>query len=88
MSDAPAGSVAALNTATGKWDTLAGGMRWYNGQPHVTAVAFGPDGFYAGGQFSQAGPHPSLGFAHYRGDFSGGPPPNLAKRTYVPLAAR
>jgi hypothetical protein len=38
MSDAPAASVATLDTATGTWNT-PGGMRWRNGPARVTAAA-------------------------------------------------
>jgi hypothetical protein len=41
-----------------------------------------------GGQFSQAGLHPSLGFALYNGDFGAEPLPGDRHRIYLPLIAR
>lgn len=85
----PARSVALLNTANGIWSAAGSGIRWdTNKFARVTAATIRADGFYLGGQFSQAGPHPSLGLARYRGDFRPGPPPNLKHRAYIPLGKR
>jgi trimeric autotransporter adhesin len=88
LNDAPARSVAVLDTVTGAWDTLDGGMRWKNGTARVRAAAIRPDTLFIGGQFSQAGPHPSLGFAHYNGDFGAQPLPEDGQHVYLPLIVR
>jgi hypothetical protein len=88
LNDAPARSVAVLDTVTGAWDTLDGGIRWKNGTARVRAAAIRPDALFIGGQFSQAGPHPSLGFAHYNGDFGAQPLPEDGQRVYLPLIVR
>jgi len=84
----PARSVAILNTETGVWDALGSGLRWRNGVPRANAVASSTDAVYLGGEISQAGPHPSVGFAGYYGDFGSGPPPALTYHTYLPLTVR
>jgi hypothetical protein len=88
LNDAPARSVAVLDTVTGAWDTLDGGMRWKNGTARVRAAAIRPDALFISGQFSQAGPHPSLGFARYNGNFGAEPHPGDRHRVYLPLLVR
>jgi trimeric autotransporter adhesin len=88
IGNASARSVAILNTNTGAWDVLGSGLGWRNGVPRASAVAIRADGLYIGGEISQAGPHPSLGFARYSGNFGVDPPPVLNRRIYLPMLRR
>jgi hypothetical protein len=85
VGDMPARSVALLDTTAGSWGNLGGGMGWRNGVARVNALALDAGGASLGGEFSQAGPHPSLGFARYGGDLIGEPPPPETRyRVHLP----
>jgi hypothetical protein len=88
IDDLPARSVAVLDTVAGSWDALGGGIGWRNGVARVNAGAIGADVVYLGGELSQAGPHPSLGFARYGGEFGGELPPPASYRLYLPNLRR
>jgi hypothetical protein len=81
-------SVALFNTDTGVWDALGSGLGWKNGVPRAYSLALRADGASIGGQINQAGPHPSVGIAHYSGEFGGGPPPEMKYRASLPFVAR
>jgi hypothetical protein len=82
-------SVALLDTVAGSWDDVGGGIGWRNGVARVNALALDAGGVSLGGELSQAGPHPSLGFARYGGDLIGEPPPPEARhRVHLPALWR
>ncbi|MCB0187930.1 MAG: hypothetical protein KDE31_26865, partial [Caldilineaceae bacterium] len=65
--------VGMLDTQTGAWAALDGGVKWYNDRyTQVTALAADETGVYVGGDFDKAGGLSAPGFAHWGGAVDNG----------------
>jgi hypothetical protein len=84
-----ASSVASYDPGAATWSALGGGLGGFGSNGgKVTALATSSFGLFAGGDFSRAGAHPSLSFAHWTGTIQGTKPIEPEKpayRAYLPL---